>query len=273
MEIPIKRGLRKDGLTSRSSRRRFVARFWAFRYASPKTAPPTARLNSGVMRHRCDSLAIESLANLIPEHLLEQSGKVFYSGRKAFSNTAPIYLLGLNPGGTPGSDTIRDHTDMVLNKLPDDWSAYRDESWRGRPPGTRGMAPRVLHVLTRLGFNPGTVPASNLVFVRSRREADIERSEMQALADACWPFHAKAIEELEPRAIICFGNTVSNYVRKRLNANSLRAEFVEQNERKWRSRAFTASSGITIIAATHPSIADWCAPKTDISPLLQQVLL
>lgn len=217
-------------------------------------------------------LALESIAKLIPDHLLEKSGKVFYSGRDAFSTLSPVYLLGINPGGMPDSDTIRDHNAKVLRELPDDWSAYRDESWRGSAPGTRGMAPRILHVLKQLDLNPGAVPASNLVFVRSRREADIQPNELQTLADACWPFHAKVIEMTQPRAIVCFGKTTGAYVRKQLNANILRAELIERNERKWRNRAFSSPSGVTVVVATHPSFADWRAPSTDISPLVQEVL-
>ena len=107
----------------------------------------------------------EEIASRIPEHLSGLSGKVFYSGRKAFSNSCPIYLLGVNPGGSPdrhAEETVASHTHLVLHAFPDDWSAYRDESWKGSVPGTLGMAPRVLHLLQGLGLSPGSVPASNL---------------------------------------------------------------------------------------------------------------
>lgn len=44
---------------------------------------------------------IEALAEKIPESLLARSGKVFYSGRQAFSKPSPLYVLGVNPGGDP----------------------------------------------------------------------------------------------------------------------------------------------------------------------------
>lgn len=44
---------------------------------------------------------IEDLASHIPAHLLDRSGKVFYTGRDAFSAQRPIYMLGVNPGGSP----------------------------------------------------------------------------------------------------------------------------------------------------------------------------
>ena len=126
---------------------------------------------------------IEGIASEVPGHLAGRSGKVFYSGRNAFSRASPLYLLGVNPGGSPdthATETVGSHTQSVLQTFPADWSAYRDESWKGAAPGTLGMAPRVLHLLQRLELSPGSVPASNLVFVRSAREAHIERA-----ADGC----------------------------------------------------------------------------------------
>ena len=119
-------------------------------------------------------MAIETFATKIPAELLLQSGSVFYSGRKAFSATSALYVLGVNPGGDPENhkaDTVGSHTAAVLHAHVDDWSAYRDESWKeGAPPGTYGMAPRVLHMFAGLNLSAGHVPSSNLVFVRSRRE-------------------------------------------------------------------------------------------------------
>ena len=229
-----------------------------------------------LIRHAFEDipLGIDDLATLIPEQLLDQSGKVFYSGRAAFTKTSPLYLLGINPGGDPASEsgTIRSHTFQVLRQFPDDWSAYRDESWKGKPPGTRGMAPRVLHVLRQLDLNPGLVPASNLVFARSRREGDISSDKMHELADACWPFHDRVIRAIRPRAILCLGSTAGNYVRKRLSALELKATLIERNDRKWRSRTFVTADGINVISATHPSIADWCSSAADITALVQQAL-
>lgn len=228
-----------------------------------------------VTRHWVMFVAIEELTARIPRHLFGRSGKVFYSGRNAFSNSCPIYMLGINPGGSPDThaqETVGSHTHSVLHVLPDDWSAYRDESWKGAAPGTLGMAPRVLHLLQRLGLSPGCVPASNLIFARSAREAHIERRELAAMADACWPFHEHVIEKLRPRAILCFGQTAGKYVRARLGANKVIGDFIEENNRRWRSSTFTGSAGVNVVVATHPSIADWRATATDITPLVQEAL-
>jgi hypothetical protein len=133
------------------------------------------------------SISIEMFASQIPASVLAESGKVFYSGQDAFARQSPLYILGANPGGDPANyaqETVRSHTRKVLTELPADWSAYRDESWEGAAPGTYGMAPRILHMLHRLGLSPGATPASNLFFVRSSREAHIN-SRQADLSDLC----------------------------------------------------------------------------------------
>lgn len=214
--------------------------------------------------------SIEHFEELIPRSLLSESGKVFYSGRKAFSAPARLYVLGVNPGGDPVNyvdETVGEHTRKVLNDLPADWSAYRDEVWGGSPPGTYGMAPRVLHLFQMLGLEPGSVPASNLFFVRSRREEHI-RARQDELAELCWPFHARVLEELKPRTVLCLGATAGGYVRARLGANRVVGEFIERNNRRWRSRTFEGTGGIRVVVATHPSRADWCASPSDPSGLV-----
>jgi Uracil DNA glycosylase superfamily len=217
---------------------------------------------------------LEDFARAIPSTLMEESGKVFYSGRDAFSSPAPLYVLGVNPGGDPANysaETVERHTSQVLGELSSDWSAYRDESWEGALPGTYGMAPRVLHLFRKLNLSPGAVPASNLFFVRSRREQDI-KTRQRELADLCWPFHALVLEHLRPRVILCLGATAGRYVCQQLGAAQVIGEFVEQNARRWTSRAFVNARGLRVVVATHPSIADWCAQPTDPSGLIQEVL-
>lgn len=219
-------------------------------------------------------LTIEAFAERIPPLLLSRSGKVFYSGRNAFSARSALYVLGVNPGGAPTihvTETVGSHTKDVLDTFADDWSAYRDESWEGAAPGIYGMAPRVLHLFAELGFSPGSVPCSNLIFVRSSREGDL-KNELPTLADLCWPFHAYAIETLQPQVVLCFGKTAGNFVRQKLGATTLTGEFIEQNNRRWRSQAFTNTKGITVVVATHPSIADWTVRNTNPTQLVSQAL-
>ncbi len=210
----------------------------------------------------------------IPSELLTRSGKVFYSGRNAFQSQSDLYVLGLNPGGSPtqnDSETISSHTNEVLNYYPADWSAYRDELWEGRAPGTHGMAPRVLYLFAKLGLNPGSVPCSNLIFVRSRRESHLN-NEMTKLIDMCWPFHASVLEALQPKVVLCFGKTAGNHVRHKLGAYNLMDEFIENNRRRWRSQTYINPNGIAIVVATHPSIVKWNHPSTDPTHLVIQAL-
>ncbi|RZV58934.1 hypothetical protein B188_03060 [Candidatus Brocadiaceae bacterium B188] len=218
--------------------------------------------------------SIEHFADLIPRALFSESGKVFYSGRLAFSEGSALYVLGVNPGGDPENyrtQTVERHTRQVVNEFPADWSAYRDEVWEGALPGTYGMAPRILHLLRQLDLNPGAVPASNLIFVRSLREEHI-RARQGGLADMCWPFHARVIAELQPRLVLCLGGTAGRYICQKLGATELIDEFIEQNDRRWRSRCFSGASGARVLVATHPSIADWTAPATDPSALIKRAL-
>ncbi len=217
---------------------------------------------------------IEKIIEKIPKKLLSRSGSIFYSGRDAFSGKKDLYILGLNPGGSPeeqSNDTVQCSIQNILQNENPDWSAYRDESWKGAPPGTWGMQPRVLHLLSKLDLNPGDVPSSNVIFIRSQRESNISK-EAEQLSQDCWPFHQAVINQLKPKVILCFGKTAGNLLRKKLVANKLIDEFIETNKRNWRSQAFINHEGIKVIVATHPSIADWTASDTDPSPMIQRVI-
>jgi hypothetical protein len=215
---------------------------------------------------------ISTFAAMIDPTLLDQSGRVFYSGRSAFTDKTDLYVLGFNPGGDPESDaetTIGHHTNFVLHEAPSLWSAYSDECWKGRPAGTHGLQPRVLHLFKRLGRDLQRTPSSNLIFVRSARAAGLSDD---SLEDVCWPFHSEVIKKLCPRAIICLGKKTGDQVRRRLGASSFLASFVERNDRKWPSTAHQTSSGLVVLSLTHPSIADWTAPSTDPSPFVLNIL-
>lgn len=221
--------------------------------------------------HDRSSLLAE-LASAIPADLLDCSGKVFYSGRNAFRAGAAVYILGANPGGAPASntnETVRGHSAWVTECAPASWSAYRDESWEGRPPGTHRMQPCILHMLSSLGLNAGDVPASNVAFVHSRRLATLE-SNFQELAEACWPFHARVLEQIRPQLVLCLGGAAGDFVRSKLGATRLTDSFVEANNRRWQSGIYASNQGLTFAVLTHPSIANWCRPATDPTPLLKR---
>jgi uracil-DNA glycosylase family 4 len=217
---------------------------------------------------------IAAAREAIPGELLPRSGKVFYSGKNAFSAPAPLYVLGVNPGGDPDApeeETVAAHTAWVATAAPSDWSAYRDESWKGKRPGTHGMQPRLLHMFKVLGLSPGSVPASNLLFVRSRREGDLAQ-DIEHFASLCWPFHHCVIANLRPRVILCLGQTAGEYVRGKVGAHERYATFTEQNARKWQSHAYRSHGGLKVVVATHPSIANWSAAPSDPTSLLASAL-
>lgn len=223
---------------------------------------------------------LDQILGLVPQNLREVPGSLLYSGRDAFANGSALYLMGINPGGDPirEPETVAAHARKVLRFKPANFSEYRDGCWPApghggpRPPGSAPMQQRVLHLLDTLALDPGTVPASNLVFARSRREGHIPPEQMRAWAEECWPFHQAMIKRLGARVIVCFGGTVGDFVRAKVGAREKSDQFTEGNNRRWTSRTFRGDGGIRVVQATHPSIADWCNPATDMSPLVMRAL-
>ena len=213
---------------------------------------------------------MEDFAALIPNSLKDCSGKVFYSGRKAFEGSSRVYILGINPGGEPSNhagETVGKHTDKLLSSKKYDWSAYADEKWRPHAPGSAPLQKRVKHLCCETGLDLRAVPASNLIFKRSTGFSKL-RGGAKALAEKCWPFHYRVIDTLSVRIVVCLGKPTGVYVREKLNAESQIDEFVEVNRRCWRSRTHGSRDGIQVVTLTHPSWADWTKPNTDPSALV-----
>ena len=125
---------------------------------------------------------ITELLDAIPESLRGLSGTALYTGLDSWTNSSPLYLMGINPGGQPGTDTIYGNAENLLHNGPANYSAYRDERWAtgsGRlyEPRQHRMQKSVLHLLDVLGLDPGLVPTSNMVtpaagrLITSRRAA------------------------------------------------------------------------------------------------------
>lgn len=210
----------------------------------------------------------------IPSELRQQSGKVFYSGRLAFQNRHFVYVLGENPGGDPAlmsDETIDSHSRWVAESAPENWSAYRDETWKFKAPGTHGMQPRMLHMFRGIDCDPGLIPSSNLVFSRSRQEQDLGKA-FHRLADKCWPFHQLVLDTLTPKVILCLGRRTGNYVQSRTGAHELLSTFTEQNLRRWESHAFRSSTNLKVVVLTHPSRVDWTQSATDPTSVLLEAL-
>ena len=215
---------------------------------------------------------MEELLPLIPESLRKKSGKVFYSGRNAFTGKKKIYVLGINPGGDPikqSNETVEWHTDLVLSMKTPNWSSYINESWRGKAPGEYRFQKRILYLFGGLNLNAYEVPSSNTIFLRTRRAEDIKDN---SLADTCWKFHEKVIEKLGVQVVLCLGNDAGKIVCNKTNANDLIGVFKEKNNRKWATKAFTNKEGFLVFVVTHPSIADWTNPTQDPTPFIKKIL-
>ena len=216
-------------------------------------------------------MTVEDFAKLVPEQYLHRSGAVFYSGRLAFSRPSDLYLLALNPAGDPeGPHTIRRNIDSVVNRHPDNWSAYRDERWSGKRPGRDRRQRRVLHLFDRIARDPGEVPTSETVFLRATDWRKL--GDLADLAQDCWTFHRAVIETLGVRVIVCQGKHAGRVARQRLDAHQRVDEFTEDNRRRWKSRTHTNSRGLAVVTLTHPSQADWTVQASDPTGLVEQAL-
>jgi hypothetical protein len=218
--------------------------------------------------------AIQDALSKLPGDMLRRSGSVFYTGRSAFAQQGDLYILGLNPGGSPvvqAENTIERNVRAWREEPNDHWSSYADESWEGRPAGAHGMQPRMIHMFSKLGLNSRNVPAANVVFVRSKDEAAMKK-EKDELLRASWPVHEAVLGSLGIRCVLALGTTAGRWVRQKLNAHELIAEFFEDNERKWRSTAYRAEDGRFVVTVTHPGRADWRNLAADPSELVRNAL-
>ena len=243
---------------------------------SSRTAPSRIQLKESTvttMTAATQPVSILCAVEQLSPSIMHRSGSLFYSGPSAFQGERPLYVLGLNPGGSPVAQTAetveRDLADWRALTLP--WSAYLDESWQGKPAGTHGMQPRMRHMFDRLGLDLREVPASNVVFVRSATEAALA-SEKAVLLPQCWPVHAAVIRDLGIRTILCLGTTAGRWTREAIGAHALIDRFQESNDRGWSSEAHIAADGRAVVTVTHPGRADWRNPAADPTPLVKAVL-
>jgi len=217
--------------------------------------------------------AIRSAALALPAAIQQRSGSVFYSGTGAFTHPSRLYTLGLNPGGSPvqqAQNTVRSDLED-WSARPEHYSRYVDESWEGKAPGTHGMQPRIRHMFGQLGLDLRSTPASNLVFIRSRGEADLAAEKASLLRD-CWPVHQAVIDGLGIDTILCLGGTAGNWVRERLGITKILDRYSETNARGWTSETHIGDCGRAVVTVTHPGRANWINPDSDPTPLLQRAL-
>lgn len=220
--------------------------------------------------------SFDALADAVDPSLLAESGEVFMSGRSSFAAPSPLYILGLNPGGNPDVlaewSISRNISDALT--LPDraHWSSYADESWGGAKPGTNPFQRRMQHLFDVVGVtDPRTVPASNLIFVRTRSEALLKGRKAELTA-ACWPFHQRVIDSLQTRVVLALGQTCGAWVRGQLAADRETDTYREDGGyRRW-SRTHVNADGMQVVTLSHPSWANWINPASDPSQLVASAL-
>ena len=219
-------------------------------------------------------MRIADLLHVIPPSLHEVSGSVFNSGKEAYASPSPLYILGLNPGGDPAThshETVWQHSQDVV-KRGVEWSAFRDNSWDGRAPGTAPLQRSVLHMMRKLGLNPALVPTSNLVFKRSRNSEEV-KAELPQLVPECWPLHERVISGLGIKVVLCFERgTTSPWLRRLLDAHELVDEIVENNNRRYRSQTHINDRGLAVVTVLHGSRFPWYVPESDPTELVARAL-
>lgn len=136
---------------------------------------------------------------------LDHSGSLLYSSVRTLA-PGPIYFLGLNPGGSPQNNadgTLR-HS---LAEIRSGRNAFCDDIWGDRPGQyKRGMAPlqrRVRDIFATLGLDTRSVPATNLVFTRSRNIR--AHNDFRHAISLCKPTHERFIQAIQPRLILTHG--------------------------------------------------------------------
>ena len=133
--------------------------------------------------------------------MLDEPGAVLYSSAETL-RPGPIYLLGLNPGGSERT-TLRDS----ISKSRAGCNAYLDERFAPgghlRCAGQATLQRRVQGLCNLMGLDTRNVPASNLVFVRSTRLKNYPN--FDAARALCFPVHQIFLEAIKPKFLMTFG--------------------------------------------------------------------
>lgn len=221
---------------------------------------------------------IEELVKTIPQSLLKLPGGALHTGRQAFDRPAELYILGYHPGGNPAesTETVGEQINRVLNHKPAQWSAYLDESWDGKPPGSQRMQKRVAYLGAGLGLNLRAIPSSHLIFPCWNAGSEPAAAVVRQWAEEGWPFHQAVIDRLGVRVVVCLGSYARDWVlKKERETTGIEPELVDvfaaDNKWAWRSYAHKAG-GRYIISLTHPVWSNWLNPAADPTPMVKRIL-
>ena len=167
--------------------------------------------------------------------LIDQSGAVLYAGASTL-RPGPVYLLGLNPGGTEGP-SLRDSIAASRREH----NAYLDEEWapggHWQPKGQATLQRRIQNLCERMGIDTRKVPASNLVFTRSTRlNSHLGFDEALRL---CRPVHDIFVSEIKPRFVMTFGS-IDNF-EKAVSIQLMESRLADHGS--WKAHRGTAKLG------------------------------
>ena len=211
------------------------------------------------------------LQHLHDAKIQDWCGKVLYSSINTLKK-GPVYLLGYNPGGDPAKEsmTLAEH----VSQSPPDWNEYVDAEWMPRgircPAGQALLQRRVRWLLEQLGLQTREVCASNLIFGRSKSQADLSNEQM--LADCCWPIHEWIMEQVQPRMILCIGGSkIPDYMIRKG-----RSRFIEEcpsEHGDWMCQAIQWNEAQLISIPhlsrysidAHPDVVNWIRNLRDSS--------
>lgn len=145
---------------------------------------------------------VEAESYLREAGLLDKPGAVLYSSVETLK-PGPVYLLGLNPGGSEGA-TLQDSIDGCRRGN----NAYLDEEWAPgghvQPRGQSTLQRRVQALCRSMGVETRDTPASNLAFTRSTGLAT--HPGYAGAVELCAPVHSLFMDAIRPRFVMTFGS-------------------------------------------------------------------
>lgn len=186
--------------------------------------------------------------------LLDSPGAVLYSAASTLC-PGPVYLLGLNPGGSERA-TLRDS----IGRSRTGHNAYLDEQWAPgghvQPMGQATLQRRIQNLCALMGLDTRSVPASNLVFTRSVRQGmhlDFPRA-----LSLCLPVHHIFLEAIRPEFLMTFGS-IDNFMGA---AQVTKSESRSAEHGTWQAhRGRAIVGGREIAFANVPHMSLWASDK------------
>lgn len=132
--------------------------------------------------------------------LMSLPGGILYSSYKTLKR-GDVYYLGYNPGGySPSGPTVGQRLEELPSKTCND---FQDLAWTAEAAGQSTLQLRVKWVLENLGHRVEDVCSSNLIFAQSRDAKGVP----ERYADVCWPVHEAILDLVQPKLILCCGNS------------------------------------------------------------------